>query len=195
MKKQTPSRKAPNLTSLFLEKDKRTALCELLKSIKAQYKVYTDATKDDPDNGLVCSNEMYKKCQLKRFSEDMWNSLQNEFYHTADISWNSIWRYQDDFAKFDEQGYLLGIIPEELTDWSKLVKGWYHKEWAIEVMKLIQDFNLDNREPAYTSVFKDDFLRVKNQEQFVSAIYKWTDLIYWSPWKLALLESKIHGDQ
>ena len=177
MKKQTPSRKAPNLTSLFLAKDKRQQLCTLLKDVKTLYKSY--------------DKEDVKHSRLKTFAEDMWNSLQNEFFHTCDISDNSIWKWQDDLKVFDEYGYLLERKPEELSDWSKLIKGWYHKEWAIEVLKLIQDFNLDNREPAYTSVFKDDFLRVKNQEQFVSAIYKWTDLIYWSPWKLALLESKI----
>lgn len=178
MMKKTQSQKAhKNLTSLFLAKDKRQQLCDLLKAVKTQYKSY------DKDN--------VKRARLKVFAEDMWNALQNEFFHTCDISDNSIWKWQDDLKNFDEYGYLIERKPEELSDWSVLIKGWYKREWSVEVLNLIKDFNLDNREPEFTSVFKDDFRHVKNQEQFVSAIYKWTDLIYWSPWKLALLESKI----
>ena len=174
MKKTIEKQKKP-LTSLFLDKDKRTTLCELLKTFKEKYKTYSD---DD-----------VKKLRLKNLAVDMWNSLQDEFFHTADITDNSIWKWQDKLEVFDEYGYLYDVQSTELSDWAELVKGWYNRNWAVEVLKLIKDFNLDNQSPEYVRVFKSDFKSVKNEQQFVSAVYKWSDLIYWSPWKLSLLDN------
>ena len=183
------------LTSLFLEKDKREALCSLLKSVKAQYKAYKEIAKDSPTTnrlgakGLITSQEKFKQCQLRRFAEDMWNSLQNEFYMTADITWNSIWRYQDEFKEFDKSGYLLGVIPEKLLPWTEKLKNNYHRDWTIEVLKLIKDFNLDNQPEDYSTAFMNDFMAVKNHQQFCSVLLKWTDLIRWSPEKLSLYDN------
>lgn len=178
------------LTSFFLEKDKREALCNLLKSMKDLYKVYKGTTKDEHKvEGIICSNAQFKRVQLKRFAEYVWNELQNEFYMTADISWNSIWRYQDEFKDFDESGYLLGTIPTPLLDWVVLLKSWTNQEWAREVLNLIKDFNLDQQKPDYVTVFMNDFKAVRNKEMFCSAVLKWTDLIHWSPWKLSLYDN------
>lgn len=189
MKKQVKVVNKP-LTSYFLEKDKREALCNLLKSIKDLYKVYKGMTKDEHKvDGLICSNAQFKEVQLKRFAEYVWNELQNEFYMSADISWNSIWRFQDEFKDFDESGYLLGTIPTPLLDWTVLLKSWTNQEWAREVLNLIKDFNLDNQPGDYVTAFQNDFKRVKDKASFCSALLKWHDLIHWSPWKLSLLDN------
>lgn len=176
MKKVTKRQIKP-LTSLFLDKDKRKALAELLKAAKDKYATYE---KDD-----------VKRLRLKRFSYDMYNSLQNEFYMTANICDNSIWKWQDKLSEFDTYGYLyydVGNI-QELSEWTILVKGWYNRNWAVEVLRLIKDFNLDSQEPEYVTVFMNDFKTAKNEQQFCSAILKWTDLIHWSPWKLSLYDN------
>lgn len=175
MKKSHVVKSHKPLTSLFVNKDVRSALNSLIKSIKEKYNTY-------PADSV-------KRSRLKTFSVEMWNSLQDEFYHTADICINSVWSWQDKFSVFDEYGYLqFDFEPSELSDWASFVKGLYHREWAVEILKLIQEFNLDNREPVYVKAFKDDFKSVKNEEQFCSVVLKWTDLIRWSPWKLALLD-------
>jgi hypothetical protein len=187
---------AKSLTSIFLAQDKRLSIAALLKSIKAQYRVYMDATKDERKvEGLICSNSQYKQAELRRFAEYVWNSLQNEFYHTADISWNSIWRFQDEFEGFDESGYLMVTMPEPLTEWTKLVKSWYNRNWAYEVLNFIKDWNLDNQDPEYVRVFQADFKKVKDEEQFISALYKWNDLVHWSPWKMSLLDTSFQMPQ
>lgn len=164
------------LTSFFLEKDKREALCTLLKGVKAKYRSYGPG-------------EDYVKEKLRDFSVDMWNKLQNEFYMTADVCWNSIWNYQDAFERFDSYGYLLVGAPEQLTSWTQKLKNNYHREWAIEVLKLIKDFNLDNQPSDYSTAFMNDFMAVKTHQQFCSALLKWTDLIRWSPEKLSLYDN------
>lgn len=193
MKKQVKVVNKP-LTSYFLESDKREALCKLLKSYKDQYLVYKEAAKDTITEdyykkGLICSNAHLKQVQLKRYIESMWNSLQNEFYETADICWESIWCFQDILSKFDESGYLLPPRPVELSKWSQLLKSWVHKEWAIEVLKLVKDFKLDYQPEDYVTAFQNDFKRVKDKASFCSAVLKWNDMIYWSPWKLSLLDN------
>ena len=85
-----------SLTKLFLEKDKIHELSELLKSVKELYKSYD---KDD-----------VKKFRLKDLASDMWNSLQNEFYMTANICDNTVWYWQDEVEKFDEYGYLINFM-------------------------------------------------------------------------------------
>lgn len=162
------------LTSLFLEKDKREALCSLLKSVKAKYKSY--------------DKEDVKRARLRDFSVGMWNSLQNEFYMSADVCWNSIWKFQDAFEQFDSCGYLLVGEPVKLDAWTEKLKNNYHRDWTIEVLKLIKDFNLDSQPECYVAAFMDDFMAVKNHQQFCGALLKWTDLIRWSPDKLSLLD-------
>lgn len=163
------------LTSLFLSESKRSTLSTLMKSFREKYASY--------------DKEDIKRKRLKELATNMWNSLQDEFFHTADISDNSIWKWQDKLAAYEDYEYLYDVRPAELSDWSVLLKGWYHREWAVEVLKLVKDFNLDNENPEYVLAFKNDFKSVKNEQQFISAIYKWSDLIYWSPWKLSLLEN------
>lgn len=162
------------LTSLFLEKDKREALCSLLKSVKAKYKSY-----DKQD---------VKRARLRDFSVGMWNSLQNEFYMSADVCWNSIWKFQDAFEQLDSCGYLLVGEPVKLDAWTEKLKINYHRDWTIEVLKLIKDFNLDSQPECYVAAFMDDFMAVKNHQQFCGVLLKWTDLIRWSPYKLSLLD-------
>ena len=73
MKKQVKVVEKP-LTTLFLEKDKRSEIGNLLKRTKELYLSY------DKDSA--------KRHRLRLLSLDMWNSMQNEFYMTADISIN-----------------------------------------------------------------------------------------------------------
>lgn len=164
-----------SLTKHFLEKKTIKELAELMKKVKDLYKSYSE---DD-----------VKKSRLKDLANDMWNSLQNEFYMTANICDNTVWYWQDEVEKFDEYGYLIERKPCELSAWSQLVQSWYHKEWAIEVMKLIKDFNLDNQNPDYVAVFQGDFKKVKDEQEFCSVLMKWNDLIYWAPWKLSLYDN------
>lgn len=176
MKKNPVVKSHKPLTSLFVDKGVRESLNELMKSIKAAYKSYPETS--------------VKKSRLKDFSIDMWNQLQDEFYYTANITLNSVWSWQDRFEVFDEYGYLqVPEYPAELSEWSKYVSTLYRREWAVEILKLIQDFNLDNQEPDYVKVFMADFKACKNEEQFCSTVLKWTDLIHWSPWKLSLLSN------
>lgn len=164
-----------SLTKHFLEKETIKELAELLKKVKDLYKSYSE---DD-----------VKKFRLKDLANDMWDSLQNEFYMTANICDNTLWYWQDEVEKFDEYGYLIERKPCGLTDWSKLVTSWYRKEWALGVLKLIKDFNLDNQNPDYVVAFQNDFKKVKNESEYCSALLKWNDLIYWSPWKLSLYDN------
>lgn len=175
MKKQVKVVEKP-LTTLFLEKDKRSEIGNLLKRTKELYLSY------DKDSA--------KRYRLRLLSLDMWNSMQNEFYATADISDNTVWKWQDAIESYDETGYLLvNNQPEELSSWSKLLISWVHREWSIEVLKLIKDFNLDNQPGDYVTAFQNDFKRVKDKASFCGALLKWTDMIMWSPWKLSLLDN------
>lgn len=175
MKKQVKVVEKP-LTTLFLEKDKRSEIGNLLKKTKELYLFY------DKDS--------VKRCNLRLLSLDMWNSMQNEFYMTADISDNTVWKWQDAIESYDETGYLLvNNQPEELSSWSKLLISFFHRDWAIEVLKLIKDFNLDNQPGDYVTAFQNDFKRVKDKASFCGVLLKWTDMIKWSPWKLSLLDN------
>ena len=174
-----------SLTKHFLEKKTIKELAELLKKVKDLYKSYSE---DDVRNSVVLSR-MRAKFRLKDLANDMWDSLQNEFYMTANICDNTVWHWQDEVEKFDEYGYLIERKPCGLTDWSKLVTSWYRKEWALGVLKLIKDFNLDNQNPDYVVAFQNDFKKVKNESEYCSALLKWNDLIYWSPWKLSLYDN------
>lgn len=163
------------ITSLFLDKEKRKSILDLQKSIKDKYRTY-------PEGDV-------KRLRLKNLAIDMWNSIQNEFYMTANICDNTVWHWQDAIADFDEFGYLYDREPTELTDWTKLLSGWYHREWAIEVLKFVKDFNLDNQSSEYVTAFQNDFKKVKDEKQLCSVLLKWNDLVYWSPWKLSLLDN------
>lgn len=164
-----------SLTKYFLDKKTINDLAELMKKVKDLYKSYNE--------------ENFKRPCLKDLANDMWYSLQNEFYMTANICQNTVWHWQDKVDKFDECGYLIEGEHCGLTDWSKLIAGWYRKEWAVGVLKLIRDFNLDNQEPDYVVAFQNDFKKVKNESEYCSALLKWNDLIYWSPWKLSLYDN------
>lgn len=165
-----------SLTSFFLTKEQCESVKTLQKSIKDLYGTY--------------DKEDAKRSLLKNLANDMWNALQNEFYMSANISENSIWSWTDKVAEFEESGYLL--VPserEELTEWTQLLQGWYNREWAHEVLKLLKEFNLDNQPTDYVVAFQNDFKKVKTQADFCAALLKWNDLIYWNPEKLHLLDN------
>lgn len=167
-----------SLTSFFLESDKLHQLKVLMKEIKLQYRLY--------------EKEDIRRYRLRNLSLDMWNSLQNEFYMTANICQNTIWQWQDKFDRYHESGYFLeDKEPCELTDWSMFLKSWTDQEWTRQVLNLVKDFNLDNQKPEYVVMFQNDFKSVRNREQFCSVVTKWMDLIYWSPWKLSLYDNCI----
>lgn len=165
--------KYKNVTSFFLSKEKRATISNLMKEIKCEY-----SQNKDPDSRYM----------LKKFASHFWNSLQNEFYMTADICDNTIWSFQDEFHRWVEEKYFTSYHTEEPTEWTQLLQGWYNRVWAREVMKLVKDFNLDNQNPDYVAVFQNDFKKVKNEADFCAAILKWTDLIYWHPEKLSLYD-------
>lgn len=168
--------KIRSLTSFFLARETVQSVISLQRSIKDMYGSYAP--------------EDVKKARLKVLATDMWNSLQNEFYMTANICPNTVWEWQDRIASFDEYGYLLvDGVSCELSEWTILVKGWYKKEWGYEVLKLIKDFNLDNQPTDYVTVFMNDFKKARNDVEFSSVLLKWNDLIYWSPWKLSLYDN------
>ena len=164
-----------SLTSIFLAKDVRMSIVALQKTIKAMYKSYAE--------------DSIKRNRLKDLALDMWISMQNEFYMTASICDNTIWYWQDEVEKFDEYGYLIERRPVGFTEWTSLLKGWYNRNWAYEVLTFIKDWNLDNQDPEYVKVFQRDFMKVENSEQFCSVLYKWNDLVHWSPWKMSLLDT------
>lgn len=166
---------AKSLTSIFLAQDKRMSIVALQKAIKALYKSYAEGS--------------VKRARLKDLALDMWNSLQNEFYMSASISDNTIWHWQDEVEKFDEFGYLVEREPEALSDWTLLLKGWYNRNWAFEVLTFVKDWNLDNQDPEYVRAFQRDFMKARDNEQFCSVLYKWNDLVHWSPWKMSLLDT------
>jgi hypothetical protein len=165
-----------SLTSIFLDADKKRALANLLKKAKDLYKSYPEEFEG-------------KKCRLYNRIMDMWNSVQNEFFMTCDVCDNTIWKWEDFFEQFDRVGYLIEQEPEQLSDWSKLLEGWYHRDWAVEVLKIIKEFNLDNQKPEIVTVFQNDFKSVRSEKELHSALLKWYDLIFWSPWKLEMLEN------
>lgn len=174
-KSKVQTYKSKPLTSLFLGEEKRKSIFELMKNIKDKFKSYD---KND-----------VKRYRLVNLSNDMWNSMQNEFYMTANICSNTVWRWEDELSNFDKTGYLLYEVQRtELTEWSELLKGWFDRQWAVEVLKLIKDFNLDNQEKELVTYFQNDFKRARNDKEFRSALLKWHDLIHWSPWKMELLK-------
>lgn len=163
------------VTSYFLSSEKRSTISSLLKDVKTAYKntKYTDP---------------FAHHQVRLFSEHMWNSMQNEFYMTADICDNTIWHFQDEFHYFIENDIFTITFNAQPTEWTQLLNGWYNPLWVREVMKLVSNFNLDNQNPDYVAVFQNDFKKVKNEAEFCAAILKWTDLIYWHPEKLSLYD-------
>lgn len=166
------------ITSIFLDKDKRLEIIGLQKDVKRQYASY------DKDKDAL------KRSRLRDLAEDMWNSMQNEFYHSSDISVSTIAYWQDEIIRFNEEGYLFERKPEPLSEWTKLCKSWYDRNRTYEVLNLIRNSGcaFDGRPEAW-EVFQSDFKQSKTNEQFCSAILKWTDLTFWSPWKLDLYDS------
>lgn len=164
-----------SLTSIFLAKGQRMSIVALQKTIKAMYRSYAE--------------DSIKRSRLKDLALDMWNSMQNEFNMTASICDNTIWHWQDEVEKFDEYGYLIERRPAELSDWTICLKSWFNRNWAYEVLTFIKDWNLDNQDPEYVRAFQSDFMKVKDAEQFCSVLYKWNDLVHWSPWKMSLLDT------
>lgn len=164
------------LTSLFLDKDKKESVAKLLQRAKDLYKSYPEEFQG-------------KKCRLYNKCLSMWNSIQNEFYMTANVCDNTVWKWEDFLDSFDRVGYLIDEEPEQLSDWSKLLSGWYHRDWAVQVLKIIKDFNLDNQKPEIVTVFQNDFKSVRNEKELNSMLLKWYDLVFWSPWKMEMLEN------
>lgn len=165
------------LTTLFLDKDKREQISGLLKSAKELLKSY------DKDS--------VKFARARRMALCMWNEVQNEFYMSTKICDNTVWKWQDCIAEFDRTGYLFDNEPCELTEWTKFLTGLYIRQWAVEILNIVKDWNLDNQDPVYVKNFQHDFMRAKNKEEFYSALLKWTDLIYWSPWKMKFMENSV----
>lgn len=162
----------------FLPKQKRVAFFVLLKNIKT---CYASMPKNDSRREFV-----------KNFSISLWNSLEDEFFMTADISDNTLWRWQDLWNKFFVDGYFsFTKVTCEPSSWTQLLKGWYNRVWVYEVLKLIKDFNLDNQPSCYATAFQGDFKKVKSSADFFGSLLKWNDLIYWHPEKLSLLDYSV----
>lgn len=159
-----------SLMSLFLEKERLSEVGLLVKSAKELVASYD---KEDP-----------KRSRAEAVLERMCYSLKDEFYMTADICENTVWKWQDIVSQFDKVGYLLDIPNPEVSDWTQFFENCYIREWKVEILKLVKDWNLDNQEQTFVSLFQHDYMSCKTKEQFYSAVLKWTDLIHWSPWKL-----------
>lgn len=165
------------LTSLFLEKERISDVNDLLKSVKELVKSY--------EKGSV------KRDRAIKMGLSMWNELQNEFYMSTNICDNTIWKWQDYIESFDRTGYLFDRGEICLDAWATFMKGLYIRQWAVEILNLVKDWNLDNQDPLYVLNFQHDFMRAKNKEEFYSALLKWTDLIYWSPWKMKFMDNSL----
>lgn len=181
MKKKIIKTRFSCLVRHYVSQEKRAALNILLKKFKEKYHSY-DREKD-----------AYKREKLRILSERLWNDLKDEFYNTADISTNTIWKWDDAIETFEEN-YMLAHETVSRR-WPEIVESWYDASWSIAVLDLIKEFNLDNQPTEYSSAFYSDFWNIKDEKDFVSKIYKWTDLIRWSPDKLSLLESKLPQPQ
>lgn len=159
-----------SLMSLFLDKERLSQVGLLVKSAKELVASYD---KEDP-----------KRCRAELLRDRMVISLKDEFFMTADICENTVWKWQDLISQFDKVGYLLEVPYAESSEWGIFFENCYIREWKVEILKLVKDWNLDNQEQTFVSLFQHDFMACKSKEQFYSAILKWTDLIHWSPWKL-----------
>lgn len=166
-----------SLMSLFLEKERLSQVGLLVKSAKELVASYD---KEDP-----------KRSRAEAVLQRMCYSLKDEFYMTADVCENTVWKWQDIISQFDKVGYLLDIPDPEVTAWMQFFEDCYIREWKVEILKLVKDWNLDNQEQTFVSLFQHDFMSAKNKEQFYSAVLKWTDLIHWSPWKLGFFRYSI----
>lgn len=167
-----------SLMSLFLEKERLSQVGLLLKSAKELVNSYDEK---DP-----------KHLRAKYLRGCLINSLKDEFYMTADICENTVWKWQDLISQFDKVGYLLEKYPDpEYTDWTDFFRTCYIREWKVEILKLVKEWNLDNQEQTFVSLFQHDFMACKSKEQFYSAVLKWTDLIHWSPWRLEFFRYSI----
>lgn len=164
------------LSALFLSEEKRKAIAGIYQNVRNTYRTYREC-------------DEYRAGALRKTAWDMHNSLQNEFYMSADICDNTVWHWNDVLDTYDTCGYMLAPKkPTELSGWSQLLMGWYNRQWAVEVLRLIRDFNLDNQNPDHVSVFQSDFARVKSDKELHSCLLKWNDLIFWSPWKLSFYD-------
>lgn len=162
-----------HLVHIFVSAEKRALMNDLCSAVKKKLSFMTE------------EKDAYKKEKLVTFGKRMWYDFKDEFYMTGDISEETLWKWQDGLGLFDEQYLHVPPCPEYQRLWLDVVESWYDIRWAIEVMKLVKQINLDNFD--YIGQFITDFQKVKNEHEFCSAIYKWTDLTQWSPWKQALL--------
>lgn len=162
------------ITSLFLSQDLRKELNGLIADAKKVYASITDE---------------FKKKMFRNMCEHVWAQMQNEFYHTANISKEQLFAFQDLIVDFDDWYLTFNREPAQLDDWSKLLKEWTCRTWAVEVLKLIRDFNLDSQPRDYVLAFQSDFMKVQSNKQFCATLLKWNDFIYWNPEKLSLLDS------
>lgn len=159
-----------SLMSLFLDKERLSEVGLLLKSAKELVASYD---KEDP-----------KRPRAESMLKYMCYELKDEFYMTANVCENTIWKWQDVISMFDKVGCLLVNPDPVITEWSQFFENCYIREWKVEILKLVKEWNLDNQEQVFVNLFQHDFMSCRTKEQFYSAILKWTDLIHWSPWKL-----------
>lgn len=74
-----------------------------------------------------------------------------------------------------------------LSHWTQyLVTLEQHK--VYEVLKFVQNFNLDTEDEQFVKMFKEDFMSAGSDQSFASVLLKWNDLILWSPWKRDLFK-------
>jgi len=169
-----------SVTSLFLEKEKVHYIRQLYAAVNGLAEYYTGE-----GNISKCS-------ALRRFSESMKKSMLEEFYHTARISDNTVWRWTDDFKLFDEQMYLYYLEGERehQSQWTMFLMT-SPRERVVQILELVKDWNLDEQPEEYSTHFKEDFMACKSDQQFCNTLLKWTDLIRWNPEKLSLYDGSI----
>lgn len=177
-RKQSSAYKHQILLRKYITKEKYKSILTIQGEIRTKYKVMESA----------------KRSRLLNLSLTMWNSILNEFYMTADITDNTIWRWQDELSRFEEYGYLYtDKVTEELTTWTLDIVVWIHNhfERMDSLLSLLKDFNLDNQPSSLTEHFQKDFMEVDDDQKFCSALLKWTDLVYWHPEKQSLYDYTI----
>lgn len=168
------------ITSLFLDREKVQALKSLFEAIAGLFRCYMDEGNTSKYNAL------------RRFSESMKNSMQNEFYMTANICDNTVWHWTDKFKLFDEQTYLFYCEGNrvKLSAWSMFLIT-SERERAREILELVKEWNLDDQPEEYVKPFQEDFMACKSEQQFCNTLLKWSDLIRWNPEKLSLYDGSI----
>ena len=126
---QVPSRVVESEVSmmkLFMDKEKYGQLQKLYSDYKALYQSY--------EKGSV------KSIRLRGRIFYMYNSIESEFYMSADVCQETIWKWQDELENFDRTGYLLYPLPvleerygellvEEEPRKKKEIQAWIDQSW------------------------------------------------------------------